>query len=60
MAEDIQLVDLRQSPTALRVQRGVMRLLRGQLDFCCFCEVPLANGRRAILADRIIMHAMEG
>ena len=47
MAEDIQLVDLRQSPTALRVQRGVMRLLRGQLDFCCFCEVPLANGRRA-------------
>jgi len=42
-----QIVDLRQSPTALRVQRGVMRLLRGQHDFCCFAEVPLANGRRA-------------
>jgi len=41
------IVDLRQSPTALRVQRGVMRLMRAQLDFCCFAEVPLANGRRA-------------
>lgn len=41
------LVDLRQSPTALRVQRGVMRLLRTMHDFCCFAEVPLANGRRA-------------
>lgn len=41
------LVDLRQSPTALRVQRGVMRLLRGAHDFCCYSEVPLANGRRA-------------
>jgi hypothetical protein len=40
-------VDLRQSPTALRVQRGVMRLMRAQLDFCCYAEVPLANGRRA-------------
>jgi hypothetical protein len=41
------IVDLRQSPTALRVQRGVMRLLRERYDFCCFAEVPLANGRRA-------------
>jgi hypothetical protein len=46
MAEP-QIVDLRQSPTALRIQRGVMRLLRGQYDFSCFAEVPLANGRRA-------------
>ncbi len=42
-----RIVDLRQSPTALRVQRGVMRLLRASYDFCCFAEVPLANGRRA-------------
>lgn len=42
-----QIVDLRQSPTALRVQRGVMRLLRNEHDFCCFAEVPLSNGRRA-------------
>lgn len=42
-----RIVDLRQSPTALRVQRGVMRLLRERYDFCCFAEVPLANGRRA-------------
>jgi hypothetical protein len=42
-----QIVDLRQSPTALKVQRGVMRLLRSTYDFCCFAEVPLANGRRA-------------
>jgi len=42
-----QIVDLRQSPTALRVQRGVMRLLRTQFDLCCFAEVPLANARRA-------------
>lgn len=42
-----RLVDLRQSPTALRVQRGVMRLLREAYDFCCLAEVPLANGRRA-------------
>ena len=47
MAELPQIVDLRQSPTALRVQRGVMRYLRGAHDFCCFAEVPLANGRRA-------------
>src|SRR5690606_11283906 len=33
--------------TALRVQRGVMRFLRAAHDFCCFAEVPLANGRRA-------------
>jgi hypothetical protein len=42
-----RIVDLRQSPTALRVQRGVMRLLRENHDFCCFAEVPLNNGRRA-------------
>jgi len=42
-----QIVDLRQSPTALKVQRGVMRLLRATHDFCCYAEVPLANGRRA-------------
>jgi hypothetical protein len=47
MAELGPIVDLRQSPTALRVQRGVMRLLRQAHDFCCFAEVPLANGRRA-------------
>ncbi|MEO8758710.1 MAG: MmcB family DNA repair protein [Devosia sp.] len=49
MSEDglPQIVDLRQSPTALKVQRGVMRLLRSVHDFCCFAEVPLANGRRA-------------
>lgn len=47
MAELGPIVDLRQSPTALRVQRGVMRLLRSAHDFCCFAEVPLANGRRA-------------
>jgi hypothetical protein len=47
VAELPQIVDLRQSPTALRVQRGVMRLLRASYDFCCFSEVPLANGRRA-------------
>ena len=47
MPELPQIVDLRQSPTALKVQRGVMRLLRATYDFCCFAEVPLANGRRA-------------
>jgi hypothetical protein len=47
MAELPQIVDLRQSPTALRVQRGVMRLLRATHDVCCTAEVPLANGRRA-------------
>ncbi len=47
MPELPQIVDLRQSPTALKVQRGVMRLLRSVHDFCCFAEVPLANGRRA-------------
>src|SRR5690606_13336704 len=47
MAELPRIVDLPQSPTALRVQRGVMRLLRSQHDFCCYAEVPLANGRRA-------------
>ena len=41
------VVDLRQSPTALKVQRGVMRFLRAERDLCCFAEVQLANGRRA-------------
>jgi len=43
------IVDGRQSETALRVQRGAMRLMRGQFDLCCFAEVPLKNGRRADL-----------
>ncbi len=47
MPELPPIVDLRQSPTALRVQRGVMRYLRETHDFCCFAEVPLSNGRRA-------------
>jgi hypothetical protein len=47
MADLGPIIDLRQSPTALKVQRGVMRLLRAQFDFCAFAEVPLANGRRA-------------
>lgn len=41
------IVDLRQSATALRVQRGVMRLLRQTYDMCCYAEVALGNGRRA-------------
>jgi len=41
------IVDLRQSATALRVQRGVMRFLREVHDMCCYAEVPLRNGRRA-------------
>lgn len=49
MADLPPITDGRQSETALRVQRGVMRLLRGRLDFCCFAEVSLANGRRADL-----------
>jgi hypothetical protein len=47
MPEPLRLIDLRQSPTALRVQRGVMRMLRNEHDFCCISEVPLTNGRRA-------------
>ena len=47
MADLPQIVDLRQSPTALRVQRGVMRFLRAAHDFCCYAEVSLSNGRRA-------------
>ena len=42
-----QITDGRQSPTALRVQRGVMRYLRSVHDMTCFAEVPLTNGRRA-------------
>jgi len=41
------IVDLRQSATALRVQRGVMRLLRESHDMACFAEVTLNSGRRA-------------
>ena len=41
------IVDLRQSATALRVQRGVMRLLRESHDMACFAEVTLKSGRRA-------------
>lgn len=41
------IVDGRQSPTALRVQRGVMRLLRANYDVACFAEVTLNNARRA-------------
>lgn len=41
------IIDGRQSETALRVQRGTMRLMRERFDFCCFAEVSLANGRRA-------------
>jgi hypothetical protein len=47
MADLPSISDGRQSPTALMVQRGTMRLLRGQFDLACFAEVPLANGRRA-------------
>ena len=47
MADLPPIVDFRQSPTALRVQRGVMRHLREHYDYACFAEVPLANGRRA-------------
>lgn len=48
MAEDLPpIVDLRQSATALRVQRGAMRMLRERHDMACYAEVPLSNGRRA-------------
>ena len=47
MEEETPIIDLRQSQTALGIQRGVMRLLRQRFDFCCYAEVPLANGRRA-------------
>ena len=48
MAEDLPpIVDLRQSATALRVQRGIMRMLRVRHDMACYAEVPLSNGRRA-------------
>lgn len=40
------IIDARQSPTALKVQRGVMRFLQQQHNFFSFAEVPLANGRR--------------
>ncbi|WP_172121811.1 MULTISPECIES: MmcB family DNA repair protein [unclassified Devosia] len=47
MAELPPIVDGRQSPTALRVQRGVMRLLRDVYNMAPYAEVPLSNGRRA-------------
>jgi hypothetical protein len=47
MSELGPIVDLRQSATALRVQRGVMRLLRETYDMACFAEVTLRSGRRA-------------
>ena len=47
MADLPPIVDLRQSATALRVQRGVMRLLRETYDMACFAEVTLRSGRRA-------------
>ena len=47
MAELGPIVDLRQSATALRVQRGVMRLLRETYDMACYAEVTLKSGRRA-------------
>lgn len=47
MAELPAIVDLRQSATALRVQRGVMRLLRETYDMACYAEVTLRSGRRA-------------
>lgn len=48
MAEELPpIVDLRQSASALRVQRGAMRMLRERHDMACYAEVPLSNGRRA-------------
>ncbi|KFC64354.1 hypothetical protein FF80_02976 [Devosia sp. LC5] len=47
MAELPPIIDLRQSATALRVQRGVMRLLRETYDMACYAEVTLRSGRRA-------------
>jgi hypothetical protein len=47
MADLGPIVDGRQSVTALRVQRGVMRLLRETYDMACYAEVTLRTGRRA-------------
>lgn len=47
MAELGPIIDLRQSATALRVQRGVMRLLRETYDMACYAEVTLRSRRRA-------------
>lgn len=47
MPDEPWIVDRRQSDRALRVQRGLMRLLRSRFDLCCFTEVTLSNGRRA-------------
>ena len=47
MADLPPIVDLRQSATALRVQRGVMRMLRERHDMACYAEVTLRSGRRA-------------
>ncbi len=47
MAELGPIIDGRQSATALRIQRGAMRLLRESYDMACFAEVTLRSGRRA-------------
>jgi len=47
MAEIGPISDGRQSATALRVQRGVMRLLRESFGMACLAEVTLRSGRRA-------------
>jgi hypothetical protein len=47
MAELGPIIDGRQSATALRVQRGAMRMLRESYDLACFAEVTLKSGRRA-------------
>ncbi len=44
--EPPKICDARQSPTALKVQRGIMRFLRQTHDLSSFAEVSLANGRR--------------
>jgi len=45
-ADDLVILDGRQSPTAAGVQRGVCRMLRAA-GFATVCEFPLASGRRA-------------
>jgi hypothetical protein len=45
-ADDLVIIDGRQSPTAAAVQRGVCRMLKAA-GLASLCEFPLANGRRA-------------
>lgn len=45
-ADELVILDGRQSPTAAAVQRGVCRMLRAA-GFAAVCEFPLASGRRA-------------